>query len=147
MKEVLIRISYVAGAISFLLGIGGIAYLRPLTAIRKISENGANLWNFNFKTTLLFAGILGALSLSFVDSCDNYHAHEGQEFLSGSNQISSACLSYVCMLLAWFVILLTLRMLKLWRTGMPSVYKFLSVVAALLCVLGFYSIIIVFNQL
>ena len=116
MNEYQIGVIYFSGLlIALIISILVLLYLRPIQKpIKKISEKFEMLWSNSFKTTVIFAGLLGALSVSFKDCKGNYDyllESKTKTVMKGVEQVSSAFDYLTVFIIVWFVIFITLFMM------------------------------------
>jgi hypothetical protein len=94
-------------------GILILVYLQPANkALSKISAKFHSLWNFSFKTTLLFAGLLGAFSVTFKDCSGRYDALLESRYktaMKGFEMVSSSFDYFALALGFWLIIFIMLR--------------------------------------
>ncbi len=109
-----IAVVYFAGLfIAILAGFVIVLYLRPLKfVINKITGNFDRLWTGSFKTTIMLAGLFGAMSVTFRDCHGNYdYLLKSKQALitKGLEQVSSS-FDYLAIILGlWLLIFLILR--------------------------------------
>jgi len=137
-----VAVVYYGGLIiSLLLGVLSLLYLKPLYYIKKITEKYSALWSGNFITTVLFAGMLGAMSVSFV-SCDSGYEtllrSPSTTIFYGLQKISTASMAYAIMLLLWLIILLAMQMHKIRPGGFSSPIKIVFVILLIAGVVKIY---------
>lgn len=111
--EIQIGIVYFTGLfIALLGGILCLWYLRPIKKpIKKITSKFRLIWNRSFKTTVILAGLLGAMSVTFRDCEGNYDyllESRTKTIMKGIEQVSVSCDYLAVILGVWFVILITL---------------------------------------
>lgn len=116
MNEYQIGVIYFSGLlIALIISILVLLYLRPIQKpIKKISEKFEILWSKSFKTTVILAGLLGALSVSFKDCKGNYDyllESKTKTVMKGVEQVSSAFGYLTVFIIVWFVIFITLFMM------------------------------------
>lgn len=116
MNEYQIGVIYFSGLlIALIISILVLLYLRPIQKpIKKISEKFEMLWSNSFKTTVILAGLLGALSVSFKDCKGNYDyllESKTKTVMKGVEQVSSAFSYLTVFIIVWFVIFITLFMM------------------------------------
>ena len=110
-----IGIIYFAGLlVALITSILTVLYLRPIrTTIKKITEKFDTLWNHSFKTTIILAGLLGAMSVTFKDCNGNYDyllESRHETVMKGLEQVSTS-FDYLTIILGlWLVIFITLRL-------------------------------------
>ncbi len=89
-------------------------YLRPLkTVIKKITGRDTPLWTRSFKSSLVLAGLVGAMSVSFRDCAGSYDYLLDSGFLTvmkGFEQLSAAFEHLAFILLLWLVVFLAIRL-------------------------------------
>ena len=92
-------------------------YLRPVKmTIKKITGKFHTIWNSTFKTTIILAGLLGAMSVSFKDCNGDYAYLLGSKYktaLKGIDQVSSSFLYLSIFLGLWLLVFLILRLLSI----------------------------------
>jgi hypothetical protein len=116
--EFQIAIVYYSGLLlSIVTALSIIFYLNPLKpALIRIVTGFENFWGRGFKTSLILAGLLGAMSVSFKDCSGNYDYlinSPEKTLLKGSEQISSA-FAYLAFLLGlWLIVFVLLRFAKM----------------------------------
>ena len=126
--------------ISLIIGIGGLMYLKPLSYIKKIVSKHGSLWTNSFVTTIIMAGTLGAMSVSFRDcSCsyDNLLTSKSTTIYYGLSQISSGCMAYAILLGAWLIILITIKMI--YQRNISHLYKVISITLVIAGIWYFYQ--------
>lgn len=129
-----IGVVYYAGlGFSLLLGFMGMIFLSPNTAITRIAGKANSLWCHNFKITVIFSGILGAMSISFT-SCKG-------GLPLGLDQLVEACVCSAIILTAWFIIFLIMRLLIIWRLRMNVSHRIFGVILAIIPIGMFYLIL------
>ncbi len=110
-----IGIIYFAGlSVALIAGILVLLYLRPIRpTIKKLAGKFEILWNHSFKTTLIIAGILGAMSVSFKDCSGKYEKlleSEYETVMKGFEQVSTS-IEYLTLVLGlWLVIFIALQL-------------------------------------
>ena len=120
-----ISIIYFAGLlVALITSILTFLYLRPIkTTITKITEKFDTLWNHSFKTTLILAGLLGAMSVTFKDCNGNYNyllKSRYETIMKGLEQVSNS-FDYLAIILGlWLVIFILLRLTLNKKNKMPS---------------------------
>jgi|SRR3990172_7196001 len=119
-----IAIVYFAGLFTALVAsILIVLYLRPLKlTIKKIAEKFETLWTGSFKTTIVLAGLLGAMSVTFRD-CDGKYDYllksRKETITKGLEQVSTS-FDYLTIILGlWFIVFLVLW-LTMKKRKMPS---------------------------
>jgi len=131
--------------ISLSIGIFSLFYLKPFRNIRKIIGNSENLWGYKFTITTLMAGLLGAMSVSFVDCNGSYEGlldDQKKTIELGLAQIKATCISFGIMFGVWFLILMTLHMIHHRKSGKNHFYKIINVVIIVGGILSFYLFLI-----
>jgi len=139
-----IGVVYYSGlTIALLIGVASLLYLKPLYYIKKITEKSGTLWIYNFMTTVLIAGLLGAMSVSFTN-CDCSYAclldSPSTTIQYGLLQVSTASMIYSIILGLWFIILIAIRMHKIRLTGLSAITKMVFVVLLIVGIVKIYSI-------
>jgi hypothetical protein len=119
-----IGIIYFAGLfIALFISILIIIYLRPIKSIMsKITNKFHILWNHSFKVTILLAGLLGAMSVSFK-SCQEYDyllESKYKTVMKGIDQVSTSFNYLVLILGIWFLFFLVLRLILKKKNSLPS---------------------------
>ncbi len=135
-----IGVIYYAGlAVSLLTGILGMVYLSPRHALARVAGKAGSLWNHLFKSTVLISGMLGAMSVSFVDCDTEYPKTLHHAITLGAREVSSAYEYSITFLAAWLMAFLTMRLATLWRVQMRMAYKMLTIaviaVSVMICYL------------
>ena len=110
-----IAIVYYTGLlIALLTSILAVLYLQPIKlTIKKITEKFDALWNSSFKTTIILAGLLGAMSVTFRDCDGNYDYllnSKHETIKKGLEQVSSSFDYLATILSVWLIIFLILRL-------------------------------------
>lgn len=129
-------------AVSALIGILSLWYLKPIGLVKKITEKSSAFWSFNFITTILIAGLLGAMSVSFTDchgDYDNLLNARSTTIYYGLLQISTACKAYAFVIGVWLLILVILQMTMVRRMTIGLIYKITCVVLLIVAVFWFYD--------
>lgn len=143
--EFQIGVVYYSGlTVSFLIGVISLLYLKPFYYIKLITEKSGSLWSYNFITTMLIAGLLGAMSVSFTDCGGTYDFLLDSKYatiLRGLSQITTASMTYAVMLGVWFILLLAIRMHKIRATGFSSPVKIVFIVLLIVGIVKIYSIL------
>ena len=120
-----ISIIYFAGLlVALITSILTFLFLRPSKpTITKITEKFDTLWNHSFNTTLIFAGLLGAMSVTFKDCNGNYNyllKSRYETIMKGLEQVSNS-FDYLAIILGlWLVIFILLRLTLNKKNKMPS---------------------------
>jgi hypothetical protein len=116
-SELHIGIVYIAGLlIGLLAGIAIIIWIQPLKVVlTKIAGKFEIIWTRSFKTTLVLAVLLGAMSVSFRDCYGNYAGLLGSgktTLMKGFEQVSSS-LGYLAVILGlWLFIFILLYLAR-----------------------------------
>ena len=116
-SELQIGIVYYAGLIlAILASILVLVYLSPVkNTIKKISKRFNILWSVSFKTTILIAGLLGAIVISFRDCTGKYDYllnSRVETLKKGFEQVSSSFKYLLIILILWLVIFLVLFLVQ-----------------------------------
>jgi hypothetical protein len=112
--ELQIGIVYYSGLlISILAGAMGVLYLDPVKNIlNKFALKFVGLWSNGFKSSIILAGLLGAMSVSFKDCSGKYDYlldSPQNTILKGCEQVSKA-FEYVALVLGlWLIVFILLR--------------------------------------
>lgn len=120
-----IGLIYLTGLlISIVISVWVLVYLSPIRKpIKKITKTFDALWNHSFKTTVLLAGLLGALSVSFKDCKGNYDyllESKTKTVMKGVEQVSTA-FGYLTVFIAiWLVIFITLFLIMKTKNNKQS---------------------------
>ena len=118
-----ISVVYFSGLlIALVSGIVTIIYLRPIKeTIHKITGKIEVLWNRSFKTTVMLAGLFGAMSVSFRD-CNgeySYLLRSRKETISKGLEQVSTSFDYLSLILGlWLIIFLILIVTR--KSKMPA---------------------------
>jgi hypothetical protein len=100
--------------ISIISGIAVVLYLRPVKSVLdKIVNKAVNLWKSSFKTSIILAGLLGAMSVSFKDCSGKYDYlinSPHNSITKGLEQISASCKYLALILGLWLIVFILLRM-------------------------------------
>lgn len=113
-SEVQIGIVYFSGlSIALISSVLIVLYLRPSkNIINRIIGKTNKLWSKGFKTSIVFSGLLGAMSVSFSNCSGGYNhllESEGETYLKGFEQISES-FAYISVILSlWLIIFIILR--------------------------------------
>jgi hypothetical protein len=115
--ELQISIVYYAGLfLALLASASTLLYLRPINfMIKKISEKSDKWWTGSFKVTVVLAGLLGAMSVSFRDCTGDYdHLLDSPDITikKGLQQVSTSFSFLISIFGMWFVIFLVLYLTK-----------------------------------
>ena len=88
--------------------------LLPLkSTIKKIVEKSESLWSGSFKTTIILAGLFGAMSVTFRDCDGNYDyllSSKKATITKGLEQVSSSFDYLTIVLGIWLLLFLILRL-------------------------------------
>jgi hypothetical protein len=113
--------------IAFLAGMFVLFYLRPVkNPINKITGSISKVWHRSFISTLLVAGLIGSLSVSFRDCNGNYDfllKSKKETVMKGLQQVSSSfeylswTMGFWLILLLVLFIIITKRNLKIPEKG------------------------------
>jgi hypothetical protein len=138
-----IAVVYYSGlAASLLLGVLSLWYLYPFYYIKKVTERFSALWTYNFVTTVLIAGILGAMSVHFTDchgDYDNLLNSPSPTIFYGQMEISTASKAYAIILSVWLVIFIMLQMIRTRPMNLSLIYKIITVALAIAGIFWFYD--------
>ncbi|HYV92464.1 MAG TPA: hypothetical protein VE978_11790 [Chitinophagales bacterium] len=103
-----------------------IFYLRPIKkTIEKITKGIDFFWDRSFKTTIILAGLLGAMSVSFRNCSGNYTylLESRKETIAKGFEQVSASFNYLTIILGlWLIIFLILQLMGN-KHKMPGVHK------------------------
>src|SRR5690242_13405544 len=142
--EFQIGLVYFGGlAITACVGIAALIYLQPFRNLKKLLATSGIYWGINLTTTILIAGLLGAMSVSFKNCNSGYSYlldNPSETIQLGLTQISRGCLSFTIMFCFWFLILITLKMTQVWRIKKWAFFQLFSVGLAVIVILGFYVV-------
>jgi len=117
-------IYFIGLLVALLASILSIWYLRPIRKpIKKITEKFGTLWNRSFKTTVILAGLLGAMSVTFKDCKGNYDyllESRTKTVMKGLEQVSTS-FDYLTIILGfWLVVFITLLLTLNKKNKTPS---------------------------
>jgi hypothetical protein len=138
-----IAVVYYCGiSVSLFMGILSVLYLKPFYYIKEITKEYGAILGYHFTTTIFIAGILGAMSVSFVGCNGNYDSlleSPSTTLFYGLCQISFAGMSYAIMMGVWFFILLILHMVRTRGMNMSSFYKIICLAIVIGGICWFYN--------
>ena len=142
--EFQIGLVYFGGlTITVCLGIAALIFLQPFRSIKKLLATSGTFWSINLTSTILIAGLLGAMSVSFRNCKSGYSNlldNPDDTIQLGLSQISHGCLSFTIMFCIWFLILITLKMTQVWGMKNALFFKIFTVALAVIGILGFYIV-------
>jgi len=124
--EFQIGVIYFTGLlVALLASILSIWYIRPIRKpIKKITGKFGSLWNQSFKTTVILAGLLGAMSVTFKDCKGNYDfllESKTKTVMKGLEQVSTS-FDYLTIVLGfWLVVFITLLLKLNKKNKTPSI--------------------------
>lgn len=112
-----IGIVYYSGIIvSLLSAVLILIYLKPIKRIFAILQNKYKaIWSISFKTTIIIAGLLGAMVVSFRDCNGKYDYLLDSSYKTihkGLDQLSSSFNYLLTILILWLVIFLVLFLVQ-----------------------------------
>lgn len=138
-----IALVYYSGlSVSLSMGVASLLYLKPFYYLKKITSRHGELWGYNFITTVLIAGLLGGMSVSFVGCNGNYDSlleSPSTTIYYGLWQISFAAMSYTIVMGTWLFILIILHLIRSRGINLSVFYKIICVAVVIAGIFWYYD--------